>query len=277
MRIHPRTAPRLLGHVLLLAALWLQGCIAPPARPGAPPAARTSSNDLPTASDESDTARRARIRLELAAAYLEQGNLPVALDEIKQSIALDPNSAIAHNLRGLIYMGMNEPTFAEESFRRSLALQPGDGDALHNYGWLLCQQSRHAEAQQHFARAIASPRYAGQAKSWMTLGVCQMRAGQRAQAESSFNRALELEPTNPAAAFNLATLLYQRGDHARAQVYSRRINDSNLRNAETLWLGIRIERRMGDQVERSRLEEQLRQRFPNSREMLALERGSFDE
>jgi type IV pilus assembly protein PilF len=50
-----------------------------------------------------------------------------------------------------------------------------------------------------------------------------------------------------------------------------------LANAESLWLGIKIERGLGDAVAVRQLTEQLRKRFPDSRELSALERGAFND
>src|SRR5690606_26807246 len=117
-----------------------------------------------TESDEPETRKRARIRLELASNYFEQGQTNVALDEIKQSIAADPTYTKAYVLRGLVFMQMNENRLAEESFQRAIQLNPRDPDALHNYGWFVCQQGKHAQAIDLFSRALASPVYGGQAK-----------------------------------------------------------------------------------------------------------------
>ena len=70
---------------------------------------------------------------------------------------------------------------------------------------------------------------------------------------------------------------FQRGDFTRAQFYIRRLNNSDLANAETLWLGVKVERRMNDAVAMRQLGEQLRKRYPQSRESVSYERGSFDE
>ena len=82
--------------------------------------------DLVTDSDEPETRRRARIRLELAVGYFEQGQTTIALDELKQALGADPNFADAYNLRGLIYASMSEDTLADESFRRALAINAAD-------------------------------------------------------------------------------------------------------------------------------------------------------
>jgi type IV pilus assembly protein PilF len=233
--------------------------------------------DIVTESDEPDVRRRARIRLELAIGYFEQGQTTVALDELKQSIAIDPNFAPAYNLRGLIYMRLNDPGLAEDSFRRALVLSPRDADVFHNYAWLLCQQSRFSDSYKAFAQALAVPLYGGRAKSWMAQGLCQMKAGQAAEAELSFQRSYELDAGNPVTGYNLAKLLFQRGDMVRAQFYVRRLNNSDLANSESLWLGIKVERKLDNRDAVQQLAGQLKKRFAQSRELASFERSAFDE
>ena len=148
---------------------------------------------------------------------------------------------------------------------------------MHNYGWLLCNQKRHSEAIQMFDGALANPTYGGRAKTLMLKATCQLRMGSPADAESTFARAYELDPANPYVGYNLANLEFQRGDLTRSQFVIRRINNSDLANAETLWLGIKIERRLGNREAVEQLAQQLSRRFPKSRELASYQRGAFDE
>lgn len=254
----------------LVMAGVLAGCASGPAR-------TVSTAEPITESDEPEARKRARIRLELASNYFENGQTTVALDEIKQSLAADPTFVGAHVLRGLVYMRLNEARLAEESFRRALQLNPRDADALHNYGWFVCQQGRHQEAVDLFARAMASPLYGGQAKTLMAKGICQTRMGQLRDAEVSFARSYELDAANPITGYNLASLLYQRAEYPRAQFYIRRLNNSEYANAETLWLGIKVERRLNNREAQEQLAQQLSRRYPTSREWASYQRGAFDE
>ena len=268
---------RLFFGLIMLAAAGiglgsLSGCAS-----NAPGANETSRGDMVTDSDEPETRKRARIRLELAVGYFEQGQTTVALDELKQSLLADPNFSEAHNLRGLIYMRLNDQRLAEESFRRALSISPRDPNVLHNYGWLLCQQARYPESQAALAQAIANPLYGGRAKTWMAQGLCQSRAGLKAEAEASLTRSYELDAGNPITGYNLANLLYQRGEFTRAQFYVRRLNNSELANSESLWLGIKVERRMENRDAMQQLAGQLKKRYAQSRELAAFERGAFDE
>jgi type IV pilus assembly protein PilF len=235
------------------------------------------SRDIFTESDEPEARKRARIRMELAVGYFEQGQTKVALDELKQVIAADPNFPDAYNLRGLIYMRLNDVHQAEDSFRRAVSLNPRDANVQHNYGWLLCEQGRYDESLRAFDVAMANPLYAGRAKTLMAQGLCQARAGRTAEAERSLARSYELDAGNPVTGYNLSSLLFRRGDFTRAQFYIRRLNNSEMANAETLWLGVKVERRLNDRVAMLQLAEQLKKRFPQSREAAAYERGAFDD
>lgn len=258
---------------LLLLATLLGACAGGAGQPGG-----GSLAEPLTEFDEPENRKRARIRIELASGYFEQGQTTVALDEIKQALAADPSYAPAYNLRGLVYMQMSEPALAEASFNRAIQLNPRDADAMHNLGWMWCQQGRLAPSLEQFGRALAVTGYANTARTWMAQGVCQVRAGMNAEAEKSLTRAFELDASNPITMYNLARLLLQRGDALRAQFYVRRLNASpDLVNAETLWLGLRVERRLGNAEGVRQLADQLRQRFPSSPEWARYLRGAFDE
>jgi type IV pilus assembly protein PilF len=259
---------------MVACVLWLAGCAAPS---GADASNAANRPDIVTDSDEPDARKRARIRLELASGYFSEGKTSFALDEIKQALISDPNFSDAHNLRGLIYMRLNDPRLAEESFRRAITLNPRDANASHNFAWLLCQQKRYPESFTFFSQALAVPLYAEQAKTLMTQGVCHVAAGQKDAAERSFARSYELDATNPISGYNLAALLYERSEYAKSQFYIRRLNNSDYANAESLWLGIKVERKLNDTVAKQQLAGQLKRRFPQSRELAAFERGAFDE
>ncbi len=268
-----KTAVAAFWVLLCLVAAGLSGCASGPgaSSPG------SGKADLVTESDEPENRRRARLRLELASGYFEQGQTNVALDELKQALIADPTYVDAYNLRGLVYMRLNDLPLAEDSFRRALAIDAKDAGVAHNYGWFLCQQARFPESFRFFGQAISTPTYPGQAKSLMAQGMCQVRAGQRTAAEQSLTRSYELDAGNPLTAYNLSLLLFERGELARSQFYIRRLNNSELANAETLWLGIKIEQKLNNQEVSQQLASQLKKRYGQSREAAAYDRGAFNE
>ncbi|MBC7716912.1 MAG: type IV pilus biogenesis/stability protein PilW [Pseudorhodobacter sp.] len=267
------------GLAVWLCALVLAACVsAGSTTVTGLPSAANESKDRVTASDESDASKRARVRLDLASAYFGRGQMTVALDEVKLSIAADPGVAAAFNLRGLIYASLGDEKLAEESFRRALQLNARDADSMQNFAWYLCQQKRYAEANGLFEQALAVPQYRDSLRTQLAQGVCLARAGQWAQSEQVLQRAYELDPSNPSTTMNLAEVLYRRGEAERARFYIRRVNGvAEVVNAQTLWLAARIEKKLGNSQGVSEAGEQLRARFPESREAQAYERSQFDD
>ena len=240
------------------------------------PAASASSDSF-TDSDEPEIRKRATNRLRLAVLYFTDGKFTVALDEVKQAIAADPSWFEAYNMRGLIYRRLGDNAMAESSFQKALALNPVSADVKHNYAVFLCDQRRSTEALKLFASALDTVGYGRRANTWAAQGACQVSMGQASEAETSFLRSYELDAANPVTGYNLALLLYQREDFVRSQFYIRRLNNGELANAESLWLGIKVERRLGNRDAVAQLAGQLKKRFPQSVEASAFDRGAFNE
>lgn len=233
--------------------------------------------DVATESDEPESRKRARVRMELALGYFEQGKTEIALDELKQALSSDPMFGDAYTLRGLVYLRLNDRNLAEDSFRRALNINPRDGNAAHNYGWLLCQERRYEDSQKLFEQAASNPLYSDRAKTYLARGICYSRAGDDERAERALGRAFEVDAGNPVAGYNLATLLFRRGDYARAQFYLKRLNASEDANEETLWLGAKAEMRLNNPAAANELGAQLVRKYPKSRQAQSYQRRAFSE
>lgn len=271
MRFHSGIAkyccPRWIGGVMV--ALALAGC--------ASTSTTTTVSEVQAAStpDAADAARRARIRMELAANYLQAGQAQVALNEVAQAIAAEPRNADAYNLQGLVLMSLQDYAAAQASLDRSLALKPNDPHTLHNLGWLQCQQGRYAEGAAVLDKVLQMPRYGEQARTLMAKAMCQRQSGDLVAAERSFFQAYEMDAGNPVIAYHLADLLFRRQEAERARFYIRRLNNGEYANAESLWLGIRVERALGDASAEHQLASQLQRRFPDSKEWQRYEQGAL--
>jgi type IV pilus assembly protein PilF len=238
----------------------------------------TENRDTRLSSEPADPERRARVRLELAGLYFSRGQHSTALDEIKTALAAKPDLPEAYALRALVHASMGDARLAEESFLRSLQMAPNEGNTMHSYGWFLCQERRFPEAEVQFEKALAQQQHRDSARTYLAQGVCQARAGRWLEAERTLSRSYELDPSNPLTGFNLAEVLLRRGELERARFYVRRINSvPDLVSSQSLWLAARIDRRLGNFEALQDHGRQLRDRFPQSPELLLFERGKFDE
>ncbi|NCT81553.1 MAG: type IV pilus biogenesis/stability protein PilW [Comamonadaceae bacterium] len=254
--------------ILLIAAL-LAACAG---------TAPSSDREIKTDSDQTDADRRAAIRLELAQGYFSRGQFNTALDELKLAQQAKPDMREAVNLRGLIYAAMGDNQLAEEAFRRALAVYPNDPDTLHNYGWFMCQQQRWPTADSLFDQALAQPSYRAPARTLLAKGVCEARAGRLLVAEKTLSRAFELDPGSPAIAVNLSEVLFRNRELERARFYVKRVNaQPEQLNAQSLWLQLRIERKLGDVAMVDELALQLRRKYPQAPETQFLDAGRYDD
>jgi type IV pilus assembly protein PilF len=261
--------------LIVLSAALLAACAGGGGGSGTAPAA---NREIKTDSDQTDADRRAAIRLELAQGYFSRGQFNTALDELKQALLAKPDMREAVNLRGLIYASMGDIQLAEETFRRALAVYPNDSDTLHNYGWFMCQQQRWPTADSLFDQALAQSTYRAPARTLLAKGVCEARSGRMLVAEKTLSRAFELDPSSPVIAINLSEVLYRNRELERARFYVKRVNDQPEQlNAQSLWLQLRIERKLGHGSTVDDLAQVLRRKYPQAPETQALDAGRYED
>ena len=223
-----------------------------------------------------DPRNRARVHTDLAAGYYERGSMGIALEELRQATAADASYAPAHGLYGLVYMELRENGQAQDSFERALRIAPNDPDINHNYGWFLCQTGREKESVRYFMQAVKNPLYAVPWRSYSAAGLCTLRLNNAKEAEDYFQRALKLDPDEPAALLKLGEIRYRQGSNEEARKLVARHNKLVSPTAESLWLALRIERHLGQRVAEQSYANQLRRRFPGSSEYQSLQRGQYD-
>jgi type IV pilus assembly protein PilF len=261
--------------LIVLSAALLAACAGGGGGSGTAPAA---NREIKTDSDQTDADRRAAIRLELAQGYFSRGQFNTALDELKQALLAKPDMREAVNLRGLIYASMGDMPLAEETFRRALAIYPNDPDTLHNYGWFMCQQQRWPTADSLFDQALAQSTYRAPARTLLAKGVCEARSGRLLVAEKTLSRAFELDPSSPVIAVNLSEVLYRNRELERARFYVKRVNDQPEQvNAQSLWLQLRVERKLGHGGTVDDLAQVLRRKYPAAPETQALDAGRYED
>jgi len=263
--------PRHPLYAALFAAAVLGGCVAmQPANE--PPVADSGT----LAGEVSDPRNRAKVHAELAALYYGRGNMAVALEELRIAAAADSNYALTYSLFGLVYMELREQRLAQDNFERALRLSPNDPDINHNYGRFLCQTGRETESIKYFLQAVRNPLYPAPWRSYSAAGQCSLRKDNVKDAEEFFLRALRQEPDELPALLYLGQIRYRQGSLEDARKLVSRYNKITDPTAESLWLALRVERKLGERVVESGYANQLRRRFSSSREYQLLQRGEYD-
>lgn len=252
----------------VVLGLLLAGCAGGGTRSAEPAIASQVGGDL--------TRQRAKVHTELGLAYLENGEITVALDEARIALEADSGYAPAYNLLGLTHMQMKEFPRAEQFFDQALRLAPGDPEIGNNMGWFLCQTDRVVRSFEYFDSAAKNPLNATPTQPLLNAGVCAGRIKDYKRAEGYLSQVLRLAPSSPNAMYLMALMLYHQQRLAEARL---RLNDLHRRaepTAGSAWLALRIERKAGDREAEQNWMTQLRRKFPDSSEYKKLTQGQFE-
>ena len=252
-----------------LSAISLSACVS------------TSNNEsgaLSSTTQEDNLERkRAKIRLELAANYFQQGQAKTALEEVNNALAADGSYADAHVFKGVVLMDAKQYPAAEISFKQALTLTPNDPDANNTYGWFLCQTNRVSDSIALFNKAAQTPFYATPAKPLQNAGICAAKQNNYPLAESYLLRAQQIDPNQITTLYHLGLVYVSMGDAIRANAYASSVLAGFRPNAETLWLGIRAARLAKDELNQVKLAAQLQKEFASSPQFAWYQRGAFSE
>jgi type IV pilus assembly protein PilF len=222
--------------------------------------------------------QRAKIHTELASLYYQAGDPKVALDEIRIALEADSDFVQAYSLRGLIHASLKENAKAEEDFRRALNIAPNNPEVNNNYGWYLCDTGRERQSIAYFLNALKDPLYQTPHIAYTNAGTCALKAGDIDGAQKYLLQAVALSRDGAASArLQLARLFYQRAIYEESRIYlNEALKLMEPPPAEALWLGIRLERRLGNRTVESGYAAQLRSRYPTSPEYQEFLKGNFE-
>lgn len=258
--------------VLLISAPLLLSACAGPQIPGGVARLERPVSEQPV---QNDGRRKAKVHVELGQAYFQAGRFGVALDEARVAAAYDSGYAPVYQLMGQVHMYLEENEIAEANFTHALRLAPGDPEVMNSYGWFLCSVGKERAGLELLTTAARNPYYQSPARALNNAGLCQLRLKNDQAAEEQFLRSLETDATNLQAIYHLAAIAYRRGAYEASRRYIAALHEGGEPTAESLWLGVRVERRLGDRVAEAALVQQLRRRFPASPEYQAFQQGLY--
>lgn len=213
-----------------------------------------------------DPAKLAEINTELGFQYMQRGEYQIALTKLEKALDADRNYVDAHNAMGLLRNRLGQFDDAERNFKRALSIDPGNSAALNNFGQFLCQRQRYDEGEKQFLKAVENPLYKLPAVAYSNAGTCALDAGKVSVAETHFQSALKIDPRLGPALIQMADVSLTLGRHLPARGYFQRYVEVSQPSARALWLGVRIERELGDRDAVSSYALQLEKQFPDSDE-----------
>lgn len=174
--------------------------------------------------DQAESACRAAIRLRPRAAVAYQllgliahrrGNYAAAIDQLQQSIELDPTQAPWHFNLGVSCRAADKLAQAQQAYTAAIAIDPHYAAAHHNLGSVLVDLGDLEAAFQSFRQTTRlDPNHAN---AHFQLGVLHRTRGDIGKSVRSYRKALALTPDDDEARLCLAVALSEFGEQNQAQ------------------------------------------------------------
>lgn len=214
----------------------------------------------------SNQEKAANYNAELGANYLATGNLESAQIKLRRALAQDPNNALANNTNGNLLAALDDPRGAEKAFLKSIKLDKNRAEYRNNYGIFLCGQDRTDEALSQFVQASENKFYQTPEFALDNAGVCAMDAGQHQIAEKYLREAVRKNSKFAPAMLHMAELKLKTGDAVLADAYYSRFLGLSRQTPQSLMLGVKLRRELGDETAAKQYGKTLLSAFPQSRQ-----------
>src|SRR5688572_8066703 len=148
-------------------------------------------------------------RMQLGHAARKAGRVDEALDYYRSAVELEPESAEAHSVYGLMLLQLGRATEAEEPLRKAVAIAPAHPALRMNLAQWLTQQGSLDEAVRVVESIVADE--PNRHWAWERLGELKARLGRFDEAAENFGRAVQLQPQDPSLLFKLAQANFDCG------------------------------------------------------------------
>lgn len=157
----------------------------------------------------------------LGLALCQAGEGEEGLRLVMAAAAAAPGSAAIQNNLGGLLMQVRQFAAAERAFRAALAANPKLVDAWSNLAAVSLEQNRPEAAEKAARKALAAD--PSRADAWSNLGVALLELGRFAEAEECQRKALQQRPDLAVAHANLGTLLRRRNDPGAVDLFRRAV------------------------------------------------------
>jgi type IV pilus assembly protein PilF len=223
-----------------------------------------------------DNERAAEINLQIGTDYLRKNNLNQAKEKIDKAIEQNPRNSQAQITAGMLYERLGQSDKAESHFSKGLALDPKNPEVLNNYGAFLCQRGKYERGSKLMIDAATNPLYRTPEVAYLNAANCARQGGDIKAAEANLRSALKVRPKFGEALYQMADLQYKQTDYLSARGFLERYIEVGRTNAASLWLGVRIERGLGNVAAAKNYGERLKLEYPRAaqtKELIESERN----
>lgn len=232
----------------VMAGVLLAGCTSSPSR------------------DKVDPKQVAQANAELGLQYMLNGQYDVAMEKLKRALESDSDNVNANHYMAELYNRLGRYDDAEKYYHRAIREANNDARLNNNYGAFLCSRKKYDQAEEQFLKALEDPVYRGRLDTMENIGICMLDKPDMKKGEEYLRKTLAADPRRPKSLLGMARINFMQGNYMSTRAYLQRYLEVANHTPETLWLGIRTERILGDKDALASYGMLLKNNFPNAEE-----------
>lgn len=246
--------------LIILIAVLVSGCV------------HEQVGDADLDENKKSPEEQAQLRAQLAANYLQRGELKVAKEEVEKALKLDPDSASANYIMALVQIRFKDKKKVEYYFRKAIDRSDPLPNAQQDFANYLCRQGDFKQAINEFEALHDNPIYPNQELVYLNEAECYILAKENDKAEQSLRTALKINPRLVPALYDMTVLSFQKGNMLQTRAWYQRYMELGREDPRILYIAYQAEKSLGNKDAAASMALLLKGKFPDS-EQAKLLRG----
>ncbi len=219
--------------------------------------------------EKADAQKAYETSLELARAYIANGQWDQAKRHLQYAETVEKNNAETLEALALVFQNTGEIEIAADYYSRAVIIAPQEMRIRNNYAAFLYGQEQYQQAAEQLEIVSTDLLYERRVDAFVNLGRCYIKLDRLKEAQHAFRRAYLMDQESPMVLLSMAEATYLNGSFPESQrFYDAFRSRVKQQSAASLWLGIRLAWEFGDQDAASSFALALKNLYPKSEQFL---------
>ncbi len=145
---------------------------------------------------QSEKQETAELHMEIAIAYIQKDNLPLALKELLIAEDIDPKNPVVHSNLGLVYFLRERYELAERHYLQAISYKPDYTEAKNNLARVYTEIGQYRKAEPFLIEALKDLTFQGYASVYANYGILEFKQKKYSAAKVYLKKSLESDREN---------------------------------------------------------------------------------
>lgn len=145
---------------------------------------------------QSEKQETAELHMEIAIAYIQKDNLPLALKELLIAEDIDPKNPVVHSNLGLVYFLRERYELSERHYLQAISYKSDYTEAKNNLARVYTEIGQYRKAEPFLKEALKDLTFPGYASVYANYGILEFKQKKYSAAKVYLKKSLESDREN---------------------------------------------------------------------------------